>query len=286
MIVLRAGESGMCFGVRDALLAIESIERPADVTIHGELVHNPAVLRSLEERGFATVAETDRALTPRPVVLVTAHGVSERERERIAAAGKRIVDTTCPLVHKAHEAARALVAEDRLLVVLGRHDHVEVRGVVEDHDGARVVEDESDVGDFGADRIGVMCQTTLPVDRAERLLAAIRAANPRSDVRFVDTVCAPTKARQTALLDLLARVDALVVVGGRNSNNTARLAATARAHGVPALHVEGPDDLDPTFLRGRRAVGLTAGTSTLAATIDAVERALREWAALQPFAGE
>ncbi len=275
MIVLRAAELGMCFGVRDALAALDRIEDPTDVTVHGELVHNPIVLRSLAARGFPSSPEVGRGVPATHAVLVTAHGISDRERQRLVAAGKRIVDTTCPLVQKAHAAAAALAAEGRRLVVLGQRGHVEVLGLVGDHPDAVVVGAEDEAVDFGSARLGVLCQTTLPEARAAALLRAVRDANPRADVRFADTICAPTKARQAALQELLQRIDALVVVGGRNSNNTARLAAAAAARGIPALHVEGPDDLDDGFLAGRRVLGLTAGTSTLPATIDAVERALR-----------
>lgn len=276
MIVLRAAELGMCFGVRDALAALDGVAAPADVTIHGELVHNPLVLRELASRGFHSVPEVGRAIPATPAVLVTAHGISDRERARLAAAGKRILDTTCPLVLKAHDAARDLVAEGRLLVVLGKRGHVEVEGILGDHDGAVVVESAAEVRALGAARLGVMCQTTFPESLAAELVARLRAANPAADIRFVDTICAPTKARQRALLELLDQVELLVVVGGRNSNNTRKLVATAAERGVPALHVEGPDDLDVEALRGHQVVGLTAGTSTLPATVDAVEAAL--WA--------
>ncbi len=279
MIVLRAAEMGMCFGVRDALALLDRVPDPHQVTIHGELVHNPLVLRNLAERGFRSEPEVGRAMPDTPAVLVTAHGISDRERERITGAGKRLLDTTCPLVKKAHDAARELVAEGRRLLVLGKPGHVEVEGLVGDHVGAVVVESAADVRDFAAPKLGVMCQTTLPEERAAELLRRIRAANPAADVRFVDTICAPTKARQRALADLLERVELLVVVGGRNSNNTRKLAATAAARGVPAMHVEGVDDLDPEVLRGHAVVGLTAGTSTLPATVDAVEAAIRAFAA-------
>lgn len=278
VIVLRAAELGMCFGVRDALRAIDGVAAPHEVTIHGELVHNPLVQHGLAARGFHRSPEDSRPVPATPAVLITAHGISARERERLQRAGKRILDTTCPLVARAHGAAAALAAEGRRIVVLGKHGHVEVRGVIEDHAGALVVESEADVRDFGASRLGVLCQTTLPTAAAAALLAAIRRANAHADVRFVDTVCAPTKARQEALRDLLQRVDALVVVGGRGSNNTRQLVAAALAAGVAAFHVEGPEDLDPAALRRHRVVGLTAGTSTLPGTVDAVERALREQA--------
>src|SRR5262245_6982674 len=278
MIVLRADAMGMCFGVRDALAVMAGVAAPGDVTVHGELVHNPEVQRDLDRRGFHRSPEDARAVPPTPVVLVTAHGISDRERRRLLVADKQLLDTTCPLVDKAHAAARALAAQGRRIVVLGKRDHVEVRGIVEDHEGALVVEREDDVADWGEPRLGVLCQTTLSEATAARLLGAIRARNPHAEVAFADTICSPTKARQQALADLLPRVDAVVVVGGRTSNNTQKLVAAAAAAGVPALHVEGPADLDAAFLRGRRVVGLTAGTSTLAQTIDAVEARLRELA--------
>jgi len=270
MQIHRADELGMCFGVRDALAVLDRIADPAAVTIHGELVHNPEVLRLLDRRGFARSPEAAREVPPTPVVLVTAHGISARERARLAAAGKQLVDTTCPLVGKAHEAARQLAAEGRTIVVIGKHDHVEVRGIVEDHDGARVVADVADVARWPEARLGVLCQTTTADERAEAVLAAIRVANPHADVRFVDTVCSPTRARQAALARLLPRIDTLVVVGGHDSNNTRQLVARGRQRGLPTFHVAHAGELRAAWFDAAHDVGLTAGTSTLARTVDAV----------------
>jgi 4-hydroxy-3-methylbut-2-enyl diphosphate reductase len=278
MIVLRADAMGMCFGVRDALRALDEVAEPAAVTVHGELVHNAEVLADLDRRGFRRSAEQTRGLPATPAVMITAHGISGRERARLEAAGLQLIDTTCPLVLKAHAAAQELAAERRRVVVLGNPGHVEVRGIVEDLDAPIVVETERDVAAWPDRRLGVVCQTTTDEDLAARLLAAIRAANPHADVAFRDTICSPTKARVQALADLLPRVDALVVVGGRNSNNTQKLAAAGRRAGRPVLHVQDAGDVRATgaaWFAGMRTVGLTAGTSTLAATIDAVEAALR-----------
>lgn len=279
MIVLRADAMGMCFGVRDALQAMAAIPAPGRVTVHGELVHNQEVLRDLDRRGFRQASETGRTIPDTPAVLITAHGISERERVRLRAAGKELVDTTCPLVHKAHELAQRLQGEGRRVVVLGRPGHVEVEGIVEDLQDPIVVHTEADVRRWPEARLGVVCQTTTEEATAERLLAAIRAKNPHADVAFADSICSPTKARVAALRDLLPRIDALVVVGGRNSNNTGRLTALAGAAGVPVCQVENADELSTAFVRGRVVVGLTAGTSTLDATIDAVHRRLLELAA-------
>src|SRR6516164_10805 len=109
MKVITADVMGMCFGVRDALGFMDTVPDPEAVTIHGELVHNEAVLTDLKERGFRMTSEADRRELPRtPLVLITAHGVSDAERRRLENAGKRLLDTTCPLVARAHEAARAL----------------------------------------------------------------------------------------------------------------------------------------------------------------------------------
>lgn len=277
---------GMCFGVRDALEVIDRVEVPASVTIHGELVHNGDVLRGLDRRGFRRSPERERPVPATPTVLITAHGVSQRERQRLLAAGKRLIDTTCPLVQKAHDAAQALQAEGCRVVVVGRRDHVEVRGLVEDLREAIVIGGPDEVATWPQRLLGMVCQTTTPVALAEDVLAAIRRRNPHAEVRFTDTVCSPTKARVAAVDELLARVDALVVVGGRDSNNTRQLVLRGEQAGVPTLHVTGPSDLAVEWFRGRRLVGLTAGTSTPASTIEAVHARLCVFGAAADAVGE
>ncbi len=281
MEILRAEAMGFCFGVRDALAAALAVEQPDDVTIHGELVHNEIVQRQLASRGFRSVPESQRdgSLPESPRVLITAHGVSDRERARLRAAGRELIDTTCPLVQKAHTAAQRLAAEGYHVVVLGKRDHVEVRGIVEDLPSHDVVRTREDVRCWRYARIGIVCQTTFPILPARLLAQEIRRQNPQADVRFVDTVCEPTKQRIAAVEALAARVDAMVVVGGRNSNNTQKLADLCRRLGVRVTHVQSAADLEPQFFLGCTKVGLTAGTSTLDATIDEVEAGLRRLAA-------
>lgn len=275
MRVVRADEMGMCFGVRDALRATRSVPDPTLVTIHGELVHNPRVVRQLGEAGFRQSPEDSRQEAVRtPLVLITAHGISNAERERLAAADTALIDTTCPLVRRAHDAAQELRAEGRHVLLVGKPGHVEVRGIVEDLQSCDVVEKPDDVGTYQTRRLGIVCQTTTPPDTFADVCARIRQRNPLADIRVIDTICRPTKIRQRAVLDLIRRVEAIVVVGGRNSNNTRWLVQVCREQGVPVLHVEGADELDASWFAGVRTVGLTAGTSTLDETIDEVHRAL------------
>ncbi len=275
MRIVRSDVMGMCFGVRDALTILDGIDEPETVTIHGELVHNREVLVQLDSRGFKQSSEADRQRLPEsPTVLITAHGISDTERARLETAGKTLVDTTCPLVTRVHRAARALHDQGYHVLVIGKPGHVEVRGIVEDLERFDVVASPADARTFSAKRLGIVCQTTTPPDRSRAVRMAIEAQNPDAEIRFVDTVCRPTKEHQKALDRLLLRVEAVVVVGGRNSNNTRELAETCRSRGVPAYHIQDASELDPRWFRGVEVVGLTAGTSTLDCTINEVHRAL------------
>ncbi len=275
MKVLRAEAMGLCFGVRDALAIAANRPDPANITIHGQLVHNEKVLVELRSRGFQMTTEGDRESLPATEeVLITAHGISERERKRLESAGKRLIDTTCPLVERVHRAAQALQADGYHVLVLGRRAHAEVRGIVEDLTAYDVLESLEDVVDFGQAKLGLVCQTTTPPDLAKQILAAVRARNPSASVRFADTICQPTRERQQALERLLYKVDAMVVVGGKNSNNTRQLVERCRAANVPVWHVQDAGGLAECRFDGHQVVGLTAGTSTPDETIDAVYAAL------------
>ncbi len=276
MKVLRATEMGMCFGVRDALQIAQQVSNPSQVTIHGELVHNPAVIGQLKAAGFHQSSEQDRsAIASTPLVLITAHGISRHEQQRLEAAGKQLIDTTCPLVRRVHDAAMELKSEGRHVLLIGKAGHVEVQGIVEDLDSFDVVAHPSEVRCYDQLSLGIICQTTMPPDVVTEICSHIQLHNPQANIRMIDTVCHPTRRRQAALLELLGRVDAVVVVGGSNSNNTRRLVQLCHEHLKPALHVESADQLDPAWFSDVETVGLTAGTSTLDETIDAVERALQ-----------
>jgi 4-hydroxy-3-methylbut-2-enyl diphosphate reductase len=277
MRVLRAESLGLCFGVRDALAAAGEVVDPGSVTIYGELVHNRTVQRELSERGYRMVSEAQRHELPESErVLITAHGISDRRRAWLEAAGKQLIDVTCPLVRRVHSAARKLAADGYFVVVIGRPGHVEVQGIVEDLEHFAIVQAPGEVTRWPSDRIGIVCQSTTPPRTAQLVQRAISCHNPQAEIRFIDTVCQPTRDRQKAVLDLLSRVAAMVVVGGRNSNNTRELVALARERGVPVFHVERADELREQWFAGMEVVGLTAGTSTLDATIDEVERAIEQ----------
>jgi 4-hydroxy-3-methylbut-2-enyl diphosphate reductase len=274
--VIVATELGMCFGVKDAIEVARGIAEPANVSIWGELVHNPQVTRQLQTAGFRLVEETRRQLPDTPRVLITAHGVSDRERQRLQVAGHDVIDTTCPLVRRAHRQALALHEQGYTVLVIGRPGHVEVEGLIGDLERCHVVPDPSAVRNYGANRLGVVCQTTTASAEAASVMARIRELNAGAEVRFVDTICKPTRDRQRAVAELLGKVQALVVVGGINSNNTRRLGLAAELAGVPWAHIQGPEQLNAAWLRNYDVVGLTAGTSTPDEVIESVHQRLRE----------
>ena len=276
MEVIRASVLGLCFGVRDALAAARAVPDPRRVTIHGELVHNEAVLRELSQRGFSQTREEQRegTIPDTGQVLITAHGISQVERDRLQKVGKQLIDTTCPLVRDVQATAQRLGREGFFVLVIGRPGHVEVTGITGDIDRYDVVNSPETVRSYGEPRLGVVCQSTTPPDHARLVLEVIRDRNPASLVRYVDTICRPTRLRQAAIESLLDRVDAVVVVGGCNSNNTKQLVRRARARNVAALHVQSARDLDRAWFVPFQVVGLTAGTSTLDQTVDDVHRAL------------
>lgn len=275
MNVIMADEMGMCFGVRDALRTARDVSDPTQVTIHGELVHNDEVNRDLRARGFQITPEAARdGLPSTERVLITAHGISRRETDRLLAAGKTLIDATCPLVSRVHAVVDTLVKEGRFIVIVGQPGHVEVRGLVEDLDDCAVVADVDDVAHWPVARLGVVAQTTASPALVQAVMAQIRLRNASADVRFFDTVCRPTRMRQSAVENLLTRVDALVVVGGHASNNTRKLAQRASERGIPCQLVRNAGELDPDWCARFSVVGLTAGTSTPDETIDAVHQRL------------
>src|SRR5581483_1822776 len=188
-------------------------------------VHNETVLAGLRAQGIQFAARAAEVGTPS--VMITAHGASEKAMSQARARGLEVTQATCPLVHLAHRAVAALVHEGYHPVLIGKRDHVEVRGMTEDLADYDVILNEADVFELKErPRFGVAAQTTQPIERVRRLVELIRSRFPRSEVRLVDTVCQPTKQRQNAAVELAQRCDVVIVIGGAHSNNTHELVRT------------------------------------------------------------
>lgn len=273
MRILRATHLGMCFGVRDAIALANRHVEEEPVTVLGDLVHNETVLRNLRSRGVAFARELGEVQTP--TVIITAHGTSERALTHVREQGFHVIQATCPLVHHAHRALLCLVHEGFHPVVIGQREHVEVRGLTGDLDNYDVVLTEEDVAQVHErSRFGIVSQTTQPIERVRHLVQCMRQRFPDSEVVFRDTVCQPTKQRQTAAVELAQQCDVVVVVGGAHSNNTRELVQTCSRFCARVHHVQNASDLRREWFENAPTVGITAGTSTPDDIIDAVERAI------------
>ncbi len=270
MQILKAKVQGFCFGVAITVKkADEAIAGRDDVTTLGHVVHNPQMVESLESRGLKnadSIEDVDRG-----ALFVRAHGLPVEVFARAQEKGLEVIDATCPMVTKIHVQAQKLKADGYKIVVVGDPTHPEVKGTLSHVPGAWCIETLEDVAKLPrASRVGVVVQSTYS---RERFVDIVRALSLKYyDMRAVNTICTDTNNRQIEALRLAREVEVMVVVGGKTSANTKHLAELSETHGARAYHIEGPDELDESWFRGVKTVGLMSGASTPGWLVDEVER--------------
>lgn len=277
MRVTVAKALGTCFGVRDAIdLALDESKK-SDLTVIGQLVHNPQTVERLRRNGVQIVDRLDSVEIDTKNVMITAHGAPESLRRRAEAGGYNVIDASCPLVLRVHKAVAELVSEGYHPVVIGQAEHVEVKGIVGDLKDYTVIRDSSEIAKLkGKTKIGIVSQTTQQIDFVMSLVGEIRRTYPAAEVAFRDTVCKPTKDRQGAVRELASQVDLMIVIGGYNSSNTKKLKLVCDELKVKAYHIERASELTPEMFEGHQHVGITAGTSTPHEVIEEVYQAIIE----------
>ncbi|AEB07019.1 hydroxymethylbutenyl pyrophosphate reductase [Coriobacterium glomerans PW2] len=263
-----AAHAGACYGVERALAMARAAARDAEGPVRtlGPLIHNPLVVDELAREGVS-VAQSVSTADAGTLILRT-HGVVPRLVEQARAQGLHVLDATCPYVKRAHAAARRLVRQGFQLLVVGEAGHPEVEGILgAAGDGARVVSRLADLDGIDlAERIGVVVQTTQTIERLQQITDALLAR--AREVCVVNTICAATTDRQRAARALAEREDVMIVIGGKNSGNTRRLAEISAASCPKTHHIEDVAELESSWFYGARLVGITAGASTPAAHID------------------
>lgn len=273
MKIIRAAHLGMCFGVKDAIALALNTARQKPLTILGDLVHNDAVLKELRAAGIQFEQRPEVVQTD--TVMITAHGASERTISETRRQGFNVLEATCPLVHFAHRRLQELVKQGFYPVVIGLRDHVEVRGLTGDLPECDVIISTEDIARLPARaKFGVVAQTTQPIDKVRCLVQTLREQFPKAEVRFADTVCQPTKQRQTAAVELARQCDVVIVIGGEHSNNTRELVQTCRQSCARVHHVQAAANVCADWFLPGEVVGITAGTSTPDHLIDEVEQTL------------
>ena len=278
--VLLAEPRGFCAGVDRAIEIVERALRKfgAPIYVRHEIVHNTYVVNNLKTRGAIFIE--DLAEVPAGATLVfSAHGVSRAVRDEAERRGFRIFDATCPLVTKVHVEVAKLAREGFEFVMIGHKGHPEVEGTMGQlGDGIYLVESVADVDRVQprGDKLAVVTQTTLSVDDAAEILAAVKRRFPQVREPKKQDICYATQNRQDAVKALAPQVDVVIVVGSPTSSNSNRLREVAERLGTPAYMVDAAADLRPAWFEGRRRVGLTAGASAPDILVQQVIARLRE----------
>ncbi len=283
--ILLAEPRGFCAGVDRAIEIVEhalaKFGRP--IYVRHEIVHNTFVVNDLKAKGAIFIEELSE-VPPGATLVFSAHGVSKAVQREAQARGFQIFDATCPLVTKVHVEVAKLAKEGYEFLMIGHKGHPEVEGTMGQLDaGIHLVEDVQDVARVQpaqVEKLAVVTQTTLSVDDAAEIMAAVTARFPLVRQPKQQDICYATQNRQDAVKVMSGQVDVVLVVGSPTSSNSNRLAEVARKKGLPAYMVDSASDLQAEWLEGKTRVGLTAGASAPEVLVQAVIERIRELGAV------
>jgi len=278
MKITVAKTAGFCWGVKRAIDKVMELRNQTDDSIQtfGPLIHNPQILERLEERGIKTSEKLEEVSSK--IVVVRTHGIPPEERNQLKEKDTKIVDTTCPDVAKIHARIKRSVRAGEDIIIAGHQGHPEIKGIMgyalDKGHLVEKVEDVAELPDF--DKVGLVSQSTFnKTDFADISNAVI---NRWPEANIYNTICDATHDRQDEVRSLAKDVDVMIVIGGRASSNTKRLAEVGNEHGVPTYHIETEDELEPSHIAGVEHCGVTAGASTPDWIIERVVNRLRDLA--------
>ncbi|MCE5201186.1 MAG: 4-hydroxy-3-methylbut-2-enyl diphosphate reductase [Synergistaceae bacterium] len=262
MDIFIANPTGLCFGVKRAISTLErELHRTKAVYSLGSPIHNPQEVERLCRLGLVVV-DSPEDVPIGAVSFVRAHGITPQVYETLRMRSSLVVDGTCPFVKTAQERARALSKEGYIVVISGDLEHPEVQGIMGYVDGkVEVISSESNIPEsLKGRRCGILSQTTQKVASFVALVGAFVSISP--EIKVYNTICKATLARQESVCQLASQVDGMIVLGGRNSANTRKLAEIAIDAGVSTIWIEHADELDRGWLENRERIGIAAGGST------------------------
>lgn len=276
MEIITAKRAGFCFGVKRAMdITVEMAEKNgAGVYTLGPIIHNPQVIEKLEKEGIHPIKEDEIEGREISALIIRTHGIPCQLYDNISARGFRIIDATCPFVKKAQRYAKLLKENGYQVVILGDINHPEVKGLMSyAGEDVLVVDEHSDLPALKS-KVGVVVQTTQPVEALKKVLS--RIVDQAEEVKVYNTICNSTALRLKETEEMARKVDIMVVVGGKNSANTSQLAGLCRSLSVKTYHIETSGEIDPAWFEGINIVGITAGASTPEWIIKDVEKRIRD----------
>ena len=277
MEILLAKDMGFCWGVRRAIDIMEkATEERGEIVSLGPIVHNPQVVRELEDKGVRASNKPpyDNSLP----VAITAHGAGPEVLQEARARGAEVIDTTCPIVTRSQRWAKKMAEAGFTVVIFGDARHREVKGVLGWAGSHGIALQEGDpIPDDLPSRLAIISQTTQNPERFADFVSRLMRehVDAISELRVINTLCDVTSSQQAAASELAEEVDLMLVVGGHNSANTKHLLEVCREEGASAYHVESPAEVKAEWLKGCKRVGITAGASTPDSTVEAVVRRIQ-----------
>ena len=271
MKLIIAKDSGYCFGVRDAVdLAYKTAEESGDVYMLGNIVHNENVVKDLETVGAKVVRSLDKVPDGQPI-LFRAHGTATDIWNDAKDKGMNIIDATCPLVKEIHNEVKALALEGRRIIIIGDHGHDEVIGIASQIKNPIVVSSPEEAQNLRKmKKVGIVSQSTQTIENVQTIINIIMTK--AFDLRFVNTICFPTKRNQQQLKDLSEKCDVMLIIGSFTSANSKRLHQLALERNNKSYQVTCANDIDSEWFNNAETVGITAGASTPDSIIQDVVR--------------
>ena len=261
MKILLAKDAGYCFGVRDAVsLAYETAEKEGEVFMLGDIVHNENVVEELEEAGVRVVNSLDKVPDNKPI-LFRAHGTVPDVWKESKMREMEVVDATCPLVTEIHEEVKKLHSENRKIIIIGDHGHDEVNGIKEQVENAIVVANPEEAMQLRKiKKAGVVSQSTQMIENVQEIINILMTKV--FDLRFVNTICFPTRRNHEQIKNLSEICDIMIVIGSFTSANSKRLTELAKMRNERTFQVTSAEDLEIDWFQSSDTVGVSAGAST------------------------
>lgn len=286
MEIFVSNSAGYCYGVERALRYAIEAKEATDESIFtlGPIIHNPQAVNALIEQGITPI--NDSSEIKEGVLVIRSHGIDPKVIKDADARGLKVIDATCPFVKKAQQRAAQLVGEGYQVYIIGEKNHPEVVSILAyTENKAKIIEDVNDIPKDVGSKVGVVVQTTQSIKKLRSITSSL--LKKAAEVKVYNTICDATNRRQEDTAKLARKVDLMLVIGGHNSANTARLTEICRAAGVQTFQIETAKDIDDAWFNNCKKIGITSGASTPDWLLNEVIEMIRErFISSGPFVNE